>query len=212
MRNLSDGFSGQYARSVPAGRILLLLLFVVLTSTSKAAPVWIGNPGAIPVRNSLPNALDLMESSLYWMQDISGVQDIRDPAGIVALMEDQAARFFDFAYMAYLIAGPDYVRLNVLQRAHFQNRIRDRLFSAIAHRMGMLDVRMPLFRPIQPRPTSLYTLAAGGEFYHRDGPVIRLIFYFYRSAGGWRIYDVSSNGVRAIDGLRRSYFANLFER
>lgn len=153
-----------------------------------------------------------MESGLYWMQDISGVEDVRDPAAVVALMEDQAARYFDFAYMAYLIAGPDYARLNILQRAHFQNRIRDRLFNGIAHRMGMLDVRMPLFRPVRPKQTSQYTWAAGGEFYHRNGPTVRLMFHFYLSTKGWRIYDVSSNGVNATDSMRRSYFANLLER
>lgn len=197
-------------RSVPAHRILLLLM--VLVSAPVPVSGWIGSPGSVPVRSSLPSALDLMESGLYWMQDMSGVEDVRDPAAVVALMEDQAARYFDFAYMAYLIAGPDYARLNVLQRAHFQNRIRDRLFNGIAHRMGMLDVRMPLFRPVQARRTSQYTWAAGGEFYHRDGPAVQLLFHFYLSSRGWRIYDVSSNGVKATESMRRSYFANRFER
>ena len=191
-------------------RPLALLLGVLLVAPPASA--YFSEPGYVPLRRSLPSAIDLMETSLYWMQDMAGVDDPRDPAAIVALMEDQAARFFDFSYMAYLVAGPEYTRLNALERSHFQNRIRDRVFSMMAQRMGMLDVRMPAFRPAVPRRTGTYTMVAGGEFYHRGGPHIRLLFHFYRSSKGWRIYDVTSNGVSAIAELRKHYSANRFKR
>lgn len=190
----------------------ILTALLVLCLLPLPAVAYFGNPGSVPVRRSLPNAIDLLESSLYWLQDMSGVDDPGDPAAIVSLMEEQAARFFDFSYMAYLVAGPNYTRLDALQRAHFQHRIRDRLFSALAYRMGMYDVRMPLFRPIPPRQTSPFSWKAGGEFCHPGGPCIRLVFHFYLSSRGWRIYDVTSNGVSAVSSLRKSYFANLFSR
>ena len=189
---------------------LLLLLGVLLMAPPASA--YFSEPGYVPLRRSLPSAIDLMETSLYWMQDMAGVDDPRDPAAIIALMEDQAARFFDFAYMAYLVAGPEYARLNVLERSHFQNRIRDRVFSMMAQRMGMLDVRMPAFRPAVPRRTGTYTVVAGGEFYHRGGPHIRLLFHFYLSSKGWRIYDVTSNGVSDVAELRRRYSSDRFNR
>ena len=176
------------------------------------AAAWFADPGAVPMRQNLPNGIDLLESSLYWLQDMSGVDDPRDPAAIISLMEDQAARFFDFSYMAYLVAGPNYSRLNVLERSHFQNRIRDRLFSGLAHKMGMQSARLPRFHPVMPTPTSQWSWTAGGAFYHLGGPTIRLIFHFYMTPRGWRIYDVTSNGMSAVAGLRRSYFANLFDQ
>jgi len=189
---------------------LLLLLGVMLLASPASA--YFSEPGYVPLRRSLPSAIDLMETSLYWMQDMAGVDDPRDPAAIIALMEDQAARFFDFAYMAYLVAGPEYTRLNVLERSHFQNRIRDRIFSMLALRMGMLDARMPAFRAVTPRRTGSYTVVAGGEFYHRGGPHIRLMFHFYYSSKGWRIYDVTSNGLSAVTELRKRYSAKRFNR
>jgi len=191
-------------------RPLALLLGVLLVAPPASA--YFSEPGYVPLRRSLPSAIDLMETSLYWMQDMAGVDDPRDPAAIIALMEDQAARFFDFSYMAYLVAGPEYTRLNVLQRSHFQNRIRDRIFSMLAQRMGMLDVRMPALKAVTPKRTGTYTVVAGGEFYHRGGPHIRLLFHFYLSSKGWRIYDVTSNGVSAVAGLRKRYFNNRFDR
>ena len=194
-------------------RALLLIGTLILPGLVPAnAAAWIADPGGVPMRQNLPNGIDLLESSLYWLQDMSGVENPRDPAAIISLMEDQAARFFDFSYMAYLVAGPSYSRLNVLERSHFQNRIRDRLFSGLAYKMGMQSPRLPRFRPVMPVQTSLWSWTAGGEFYHRGGPNIRLIFHFYMTPRGWRIYDVTSNGMSAVAGLRRSYFANLFDK
>jgi ABC-type transporter MlaC component len=189
---------------------LATLLGVLLLAPPASA--YLSEPGYVPLRRTLPSAIDLMETSLYWMQDMAGVDNPRDPAAIIALMENQAARFFDFAYMAYLVAGPEYTRMNVLDRSHFQNRIRDRVFSILAKRMGMLDVRMPAFRAVIPRRTGTYTVVAGGEFYHRGGPHIRLMFHFYLSSKGWRIYDVTSNGVSAVAELRRHHFGQRFTR
>ena len=192
-------------------RLPLALLLCVLFLPPPAA-AWLGEPGYVPVRRSLPTAIDLMESGLYWMQDLSGVDDPRDPASVIALMEDQMARFFDFAYMSYLVGGPEYARLDAMQRSHFQNRVRDRLFSMLAKEMGMYNVRMPRFRPLTPTQTSSYSWTAGGLIYHPGGPHVRLLFHFYLSPRGWRIYDITSNGVSAVRQLRTRYYKELFDR
>ncbi len=102
MGNLfDDSRGGSLAASRPRRRsarlsaVAVLLLGCALIAPQAAA--WFGNPGYVPLRRDLPNAIDLMESGLYWLQDLSGVDRPRDPASIIALMEDQAARFFDFA-------------------------------------------------------------------------------------------------------------------
>ncbi|GEM_PF-1859824 len=198
----------RYDHTVLFTGILLAALFMPL----KASAYGFTSPGEVPVRRSLPNAIDMMESGLYWLQDMSPGYETRDPASVVNLMEEQAARFFDFSYMAYLIAGPEYTRLDVLERSHFQNRVRDRLFEQLAHKAGLYDVRMPRFVPLFPQPGGAYTWRAGGDIYHVGGPVVRLYFYFYLTPHGWRIYDVSSNGVSAVADLRRQFFARRFKR
>ena len=187
-------------------------LIAVLLTPLTASAYYFSNPGHVPVRRSLPNSIDMMEYGLYWMQDMTSGYDVRDPASVVRLMEEQASRYFDFSYMAYLIGGPEYTRLDVLERAHFQNRVRDRLFEALARKVGMYDVRMPRFYPRFPAMTSSNTWRVGGVFLHRGGPTIRLYFYFYLTPRGWLVYDVSSNGVSAVEDLRRRFFEERFER
>ena len=189
---------------------LIIALLTLLALTPPPAAAAFTDPGYIPMRRSLPNGIDMLESGLYWLQDLSGVENPRDPASIVGLMEDQAARFFDFAYMSYLVAGPDYTRLNALKRSHFQNRIRDKLFTGLAQKMGMFNSRIPKVWPMVPRQTGPYRWIAGGDFHHPGGPNIRLLFHFYLSPNGWRIYDVTSNGVSAVKVLRESYFGERF--
>lgn len=181
------------------GRVLsavTLVLFLLAPGTSQAY-------GYPPVGRYQPSGIDLLESSLYWMQDLTGADNLRDPAAIIALMEDQAARFFDFSAIAYQVAGPRYLRMNVLDRSHFQNRLRDHLFKQLAYRMGMFNSRIPKFRPVLPQQRGGNTIVMGADFYHPDGPNFRLLFYFHLTTGGWRIYDMSSNGRSAVADLRR---------
>lgn len=193
--------------SLRAGALLVLMLMPPLASA-----YCFPSPGHVPVRHSLPSGIDLIESGLYWLQGMTSAYAPRDPASIVRLMEDQAARFFDFASMAYLIGGPAYARLDVLERSHFQNRVRDRLFTALARKMGAYGVRMPRFRPLPPVATGNHTWQAGGVFYHPGGPVIRLYFHFHPTPRGWRIYDVRSNGVSAVTDLRKRFCVDRLRR
>lgn len=188
------------------------LLLAGLVGAPSAFAWYRTDPGVVPVRPTLPNGIDLMESGLYWLQDITAPGgDPRDPATLINLMEDQAARYFDFAYMAYRVAGPDYTRMDVLQRSHFQNRVRDWLFSELARQMGFYDVRMPYFLPLMPAATSTTTWRGGGTFYHLGGPDIRLTFEFYLTPRGWRIFDVTSNGVSAVAEMRKRFFRERFQ-
>lgn len=194
--------TGAAMRRVWTGCGLFLALFLAV-SPLQASYAW---PGPVPLRPDLPSGLDLMESGLYWLQDMTGAGNPRDPASVVALWEEQAGRLFDLAYMAWKVAGPDYARLNVLERAHFQNRLRDEMFSRLARQMGLLDVRMPYFRPLPPVRTSAWSWTLGGVVWHRGGPWVRLGFHFYLTPRGWRIYDVTANGVSFTDQLRREGF------
>ena len=190
---------------LPPG-LLLAILFAPLTVSAYGFIA----PGQVPLRGSLPNGIDLMESGLYWLQDMTSAYAVRDPASLIHLMEEQAARFFDFSWMAYEVAGPDYTRMDVLQRSHFQNRVRDRLFEQLARKTGMYDARMPRFAPLPPAPVGAYSWKVGGDIIRPAGPVTRLVFYFYLTPRGWRIFDVSSNGISAVAEMRKAYFNKRF--
>ena len=150
-----------------------------------------------------PNALDLMETGLYWMQDYTGHYDPRDPATVIGLMEDQIGRFFDLGAMASRVSGPYYHSRNLLQRSHFQNRLRDHMFEILAWEFGWFD----------PRPPRVWiqgwarTGIRGWQFgFHVRRPAVpsqrRIDFHIYYTPLGWRIYEVMINGVPVTAMLR----------
>lgn len=184
---------------------LLIIVLLVLSAVSPPAFSWM-DPGYVPLRRNLPNGIDMLESGLYWMQDLSAIEDARDPASLVSLMEDQMARFFDLSYMSYLVAGPAYTRLDVLKRSHFQNRLRDQLFGMLAKRIGLYGNRLPRMQPLMPVRSGPYGWAIGGLVAYPGEPSIRLLFHFYLSSRGWRIYDVTSNGYSLLSELRKRHY------
>jgi hypothetical protein len=185
-------------------RLLIVGFLAAAVPVSASALVW-DSSSYPPVRRSLPSGLDLFESGLYWWQDLWGPENIRDPASIVSLMEVQAARYFDFGHIAYRVGGARYAARNVLERSHFQNRVRDRLFSWMATWMGFTSDRMPQFSLLSPRREGSNVWSAGGIFWHPGGPRVSLRFHFYYSDRGWRIFEVTVNGRSAVQTLRRAY-------
>ncbi len=179
------------------------LLFLLVFTLPAQGAVYYGAPGWYEDGRQLPNSVDLFEWGLSSWQDFWGPEDPYDPASVVALMEDQAARWFDFGSISYRVAGSRYARMDILSRAHFQNRVKDRLFTLLAVDMGMYKPRVPKFGFYVPRRIGANNFRFGGYLLHADGRRVRLDFDVYLSNRGWRIYDVRSNGLSLIGRIRQ---------
>ena len=176
---------------------LTLLLVVALGGLPGVSP-------AIPYSNyrQLPSSLDMFETGLYWMRDWFGPENNDDPATILTLMEEQAARHFDFGHMAAVVAGPRYWSQDILSRSHFQRDLRDWLFAHIAQEAGLLDKRPVRYWPVLPRRLGPYAYLAGVDVWRYGVGRVRLLFHFAWTYRGWRIQDVSLNGRRVTAYLR----------
>lgn len=155
---------------------------------------------------ALPSSLDLMEAGLYWLQDMTRPAEARDPATLVSAAQELAARQFDFAELAWYTAGWNYLRLDLLERSHFQNRLRDRLFAALARSMGMYDPLPPDMRVLPPVQSGIDRITITVIVVPRLRPAHRLDFHLRYTTRGWRIVDVSDNGRTFSSHLRRQGF------
>ncbi|HEY9199474.1 MAG TPA: hypothetical protein VIR60_08910 [Gammaproteobacteria bacterium] len=158
--------------------------------------------GVPPYGRELPNALEMFEAGLYWLRDWTGPENAEDPASLLTLIEEQAARQFDFAAMASAIDGPRYWAGDVLQRSHYQRDLRDWLFVELARESGLLDHRPVRYRPLLPLRAGVFRYVAGTDVWRYGRTRARLLFHFAWTARGWRIHDVSLNGQRVTDFLR----------
>lgn len=159
---------------------------------------------ALPYANyrALPNSLEMFEAGLYWMRDWFGPENADDPATVLTLMEEQAARHFDFGFMAARIAGPDYWSRDMLYRSHYQRDLRDWLFLRLAEAGGMLDRRPVRYRPIVPMRFGASEYLSGVDILRYGRGRTRLLFHIAWTGRGWRIIDVSLDGQRVTEYLR----------
>lgn len=153
----------------------------------------------------LPTPLDLFETGLYWLNDLAAPGAEGDPASVLLAMQDVAGRQFDLAEMAWRIGGARYMQLDVLQRSHFQNRLRDSLFEDLAHIIGLYDALPPRLLMIPPRPVGVDMVAIGVVVAPRNRPIHYLLFYFRYGTQGWRIVDLSDNGVLFTERMRERF-------
>lgn len=153
-------------------------------------------------RRALPNSLEMFEAGLYWMRDWFGPENADDPATVLTLMEEQAARHFDFGSMAARIAGPDYWSRDVLYRSHYQRDLRDWLFLRIAEAGGLRDRRPVRYWPVGPLRVDTGEYLTGVDIRRYGRGVVRLLFHIAWTARGWRIVDVSLDGRRVTEYLR----------
>jgi ABC-type transporter MlaC component len=186
---------------------IVLFLVMLIPQGSMAY----GNDNSYLPYRSLPNAMDLLETGLFWMQEWTGPENASDPASIITLMEERAARHFDFAHIARQVAGIHYTSMNIMDRAHFQNRLRDKLFRELARRFGFFNRRPPTMRPLFPLRTGSNTAMMGTLVRHPGANNVRIYFHFFWSPRGWRIYDVSSNGTKVSTHLRRLFLNNQLD-
>jgi len=157
------------------------------------------------MRRHLPNALDVMEYGLNWLQEYTGPENSHDPAAVVLAMEDQLARYFDLGQIAQAVAGAEYWQQDILARSHFQNRVRDRLFTELARIYGFYGFRPPQIRMLMPVRTGVNAWITGNQIWHPDGRSYTILFHLYWTARGMRVMDVSVNGQSITRYLRELY-------
>lgn len=127
------------------------------------------------------------------------------PQQIVLFLDREIAPYFDFAYMASWAAGPMNRSMNDQQRMELAQKIKEMLFGTLAKRLTSYDnqdVRFYRPRRVDENEVKMRVgiLRAG------DYPT-SIDFRFYRSAVGWKVFDVTANGNSAL-AFYRHHFTN----
>ncbi|NIR29451.1 MAG: ABC transporter substrate-binding protein [Gammaproteobacteria bacterium] len=134
------------------------------------------------------------------------------PEHIRAFLDEEIAPNFDFAAMARWAGGPLYHRLTQPQRAQLTERLRELFLSALARNLGAYAEPSPRIE-VYPsrRPPWVDQTTVRAVVIPQEGLPILLDFRFYRTARGWKIFDVAANGASAA-AYYRNYFGNLLRR
>lgn len=185
--------------------VLLIILFVPVTGSTQPFPGYQGyrayqsppttqhHPGIV-LREGIEKVLAFLEGGGAANKD-----------KLVSFVERELAGYFDFASMSRSSMGPSLRYMNPQQRAQAVTRLRSMFLDALVRQLANYEAdRVQYLRP-RGNPYS-NEMVLGVQSFPRHGYPQQLDFYFYRGRDGWKVYDVSANGLRATS-VYREYFA-----
>jgi len=166
-------------------------------------------PGHVPPRPDMHTATpaELLRDGIYRMRAYLAKNPDAADADNLRFLEDNIAHYFDFERMAYWVGGDYYRRMNAQEKYHFQNRLRDMFFAALARQLGMFANPVPRVTFGRPRVVSRNEIEVAARVMPERGYPVRILFRFFRTPKGWKVYDVTSNGVSAV-----VYYRDFFRK
>ncbi len=122
---------------------------------------------------------------------------------IAAFLDREIAPYFDFAYMAQWAGGPAFRRLGEQQKSNLETDIKTRFLTTMAQKLSTFNKQNVTY--LAPRQTGKNQVDLSITIGNRGSYPARLDFRMYKSADGWRVYDVSANGSSAMMYYRQYY-------
>jgi phospholipid transport system substrate-binding protein len=122
---------------------------------------------------------------------------------VSAFLEEKISPYFDFERMAEMVMGPQIQSLTKEQRIDLVQTIQQDFLRVMATHLSTYDSqRIRYFRPHQRREG--FAMVTVGIMNPNSYPS-RLDFRLYKTADGWKVYDVEANGSSAIRYYRQRF-------
>ncbi len=122
----------------------------------------------------------------------------RAPASLVhSYLQERVAPFIDFERMALWVAGPMARTLSPVERTQFQALLRGHMLRTMAQGLAGYPVGDVHYFPPRGTPAEgdvILGLGVRGP----DAPPVRIDFRMMNGPYGWRVVDVSANGISAV--------------
>lgn len=182
-------------------RLWLPLAFVALvtgTAQAQVNPGWdVYGPAAIPPRMApIPypgaEAVETLKAGMDKMLAYLGQKDAPNKLQAAAFLDREIAPYFDFAYMAQWVAGPAWAGMSEQDRKAMAASIESNFLTSLSTRMAQYTGQQVRYLRPLPGPAGSVKVPVG---ILRPGAYpAKMTFRMYRSADGWKVYDVEANG------------------
>lgn len=150
----------------------------------------------------------LLEMGVKVLQNYIKSGQFSNPDTIINFLDSQLSQFFDFEQMARWAAGYHYNRMNSAQQYIFQSNLKKMFFAAFARIVSAYGDAQPRIEFLPARRQGYDEVVVTARVIPSNSFPIRLDFRFMQGPGGWKIYDIGTNGNSAV-AYYRAYFNNL---
>lgn len=149
--------------------------------------------------------VQLLQDALERLKTFFSAEQPPPPQVVARFVDEQIAPYFDFDGMAEWIARPYYERMTPAQRADLVTKVKEAFLGILARELGAFAKPQPQVSFYRARPAGRGQIEVPARVLPANGYPIRLTFRFRRGDDGWKVIDVSSNGLSAVQYLRQQF-------
>lgn len=173
------------------------LSLLTLLAGLAAAPAWANDtPPDVLARTTTQEVLEILK------QD----KEIKNgnPAKLYQLVESKVLPNFDFNRMTQLAVGKHWPRATAKQKQELVTEFRNLLVRTYASSLTAFDNQTVEFKPLAMNPGDT-DVTVRSEIRQPGGQPIPINYSMYRTAFGWKVYDVVIDGVSLVTNYRASF-------
>ena len=185
--------------------LAILLLFVSsIALTVNAAPYAPYHPPYYPSQQPVSAVpATIVKAGITKLTKFIRSGGTQNPAQARTFLEAEVAPYFDFNYMARWAAGPAWRTMTDAQRSHLQEKIAQAFMTTLAQKLSSYS-NQPI-RYFTPRGQGSDDVSVRAWIMQPSGIPTKLEFRFYKSKGGWKIFDVKAGGNSAVVHYRNEF-------
>lgn len=159
-----------------------------------------------------PNPATILEDRLKDLQEFVSRGGARNIALLDRFIEEKIAPSFDFSVMTRYVLSPYYDKLGPQEKAVFADRVEDAFLGVLAVQLSSLIGPIPQVDFAPPRQTGPEDAEVRALVLTAQEKPMVLNFKFKKGQQGWKVYDVSANGISAAYYLRKRFIEELREQ
>ena len=149
----------------------------------------------------------ILRMGIQDLQTFLGSNQSGNKEALVGLIRARIAPQFDVQALAEWSGGYWYQQMNPAQRKAFTTKLSNSFFSSLAKVVGGYAGQQPEVRFMPPRRIREKEIDVAARVYPANNYPVDVRFSFHKSPRGWKIFDVSTNGISAV-----SYYRKMFNQ
>ena len=184
--------------------LLAILIFPSMAHAQYSAPPVQRGPADAQKR---PTPDQILKMGIRDLQDFLNSDQAGNQEALVGLIRARIAPQFDISTLARWSGGYWYQQMTPEQREAFTTRLAKSFFTSLAEIVGGYTTNIPDVRFMAPRRIAEDEVDVVARVLQPNKYPTDVRFSFHRTQQGWLIFDVSTNGVSAIN-----YYRKMFNR
>ncbi|HUX29611.1 MAG TPA: ABC transporter substrate-binding protein [Thiobacillus sp.] len=180
-------------------RSFLLLLALLLGANAPAA-LAVEPPPDVLTRTTTQEVITILKQDKELQRG--------NPAKVHQLVEAKILPNFDFNRMTQLALGKHWPRATAAQKQSLVTEFRNLLVRTYSSSLTAFTDEVIEFKPLTMKPDDT-DVTVRSEIRQPGGQPIPINYSFYKTAFGWKVYDVTIDGVSLVTNYRASFASTI---